>query len=75
MHDSNQITITVTIDPDDDYVLNVKHNLLPDLVKTVYVGPNPTWPSASETHDAVAKAVRDLLDEGWTLATGEVIER
>jgi hypothetical protein len=46
--------------------------------ETIDIGPDKTtmvWPSASETHDRVAEAVKVVLDRWWYDMTGEKVER
>lgn len=41
----------------------------------VDLNPSPTWPSPSETSDAIVDAVRRVWDAAYTYYSGEVIER
>lgn len=69
------VWIVVVQDPDEDYGMIVKSTRIPGIEEKVYTGPNPTWPTPAEQHDAVADAVRRMLDRGWEHATGEPVVR
>lgn len=45
-----------------------------DLRVDVDLGPNPTWPSPSETIEYTVNAVRDLMRLAWERSTGDKLE-
>lgn len=79
--ESNRV-ILISIDPDNpDYGVVITAPRSPywagDAAPSIKInmGPNPTWPTAAESHQMIADGVRDLLDTMWEFNTGEKIER
>lgn len=67
--------LTVSFDPEDDYTAVVTSAEYDDIEERVDLSPTPAWPSPSEANDAIAEAVRRVLDRAWEAASGEPVIR
>jgi hypothetical protein len=72
--------ITITMDPDDTYTIQVRaaHSRYTNDQGTVGqdidVSPTPTWMAPQELSDAIAKAVREVCDAMYYHDSGSIVD-